>query len=60
MDQVLTMEENVRDFGLTYFGITNRRQDIVHIIGTEQSFSLPGTTCVYGSATQLHTASWGA
>ena len=40
--QVLTLEENVRDFGLTYFGMEDARQGIVHIIGPEQGFTLPG------------------
>jgi 3-isopropylmalate dehydratase len=40
--QVLALEENVRDFGLTYFGMDDARQGIVHIIGPEQGFTLPG------------------
>jgi homoaconitase/3-isopropylmalate dehydratase large subunit len=34
--QVVTLEENVKDFGLTYFGLADERQGIVHIIGPEQ------------------------
>jgi len=55
--QVLTLEENVRDFGLTYFGLDDSRQGIVHIIGPEQGFTLPGSTIVCGDS---HTATHGA
>jgi 3-isopropylmalate dehydratase len=70
LEQCLALEENVKEFGLTYFGMTDRRQGIVHIIGPEQgftvcivftpsicsdgSFQLPGTTCVCGDS---HTSS---
>uniref|UniRef100_A0A7S1BWX1 3-isopropylmalate dehydratase n=1 Tax=Corethron hystrix TaxID=216773 RepID=A0A7S1BWX1_9STRA len=55
--QVLQMEQNVRDFGVKYFGMADERQGIVHIIGPEQGFTLPGTTCVCGDS---HTATHGA
>ena len=55
--QVLALEENVNEFGLTYFGMNDKRQGIVHIIGPEQGFTLPGTTCVCGDS---HTATHGA
>lgn len=55
--QVLQMEENVKDFGITYFGMDDKRQGIVHIIGPEQGFTLPGTTVVCGDS---HTATHGA
>ena len=42
--QVLQLEQNVKDFGLKYFGMEDERQGIVHIIGPEQGFTLPGTT----------------
>jgi homoaconitase/3-isopropylmalate dehydratase large subunit len=32
----MALEENVKDFGLTYFGLDDARQGIVHIIGPEQ------------------------
>ncbi|KAF5369899.1 hypothetical protein D9758_001238 [Tetrapyrgos nigripes] len=48
--QCAALEENVKEFGLTYFGI-------VHIIGPEQGFTLPGTTCVCGDS---HTSTHGA
>jgi 3-isopropylmalate dehydratase len=44
--QVLKLAENVRNFGLEYFGMADKQQGIVHIIGQEQSLTLPGTTCV--------------
>jgi 3-isopropylmalate dehydratase len=55
--QVLTLEENVREFGVSYFGMEDKRQGIVHIIGPEQGFTLPGTTVVCGDS---HTATHGA
>ena len=44
--QVTTLEDNVKAFGLTYFGMNDKRQGIVHVIGPEQGFTLPGTTMV--------------
>ena len=55
--QVETLEQNVKDFGLTYFSMNDIRQGIVHIIGPEQGFTLPGTTIVCGDS---HTATHGA
>lgn len=55
--QVMALEENVQDFGLTYFGMGDKRQGIVHIIGPEQGFTLPGSTIVCGDS---HTATHGA
>lgn len=55
--QCQALEENVKEFGLTYFGMTDRRQGIVHIIGPEQGFTLPGITCVCGDS---HTSTHGA
>jgi 3-isopropylmalate dehydratase len=55
--QCLTLEQNVKDFGLTYFGLSDKRQGIVHIIGPEQGFTLPGTTVVCGDS---HTSTHGA
>jgi len=55
--QVLQLEKNVDLFGLKYFGMEDERQGIVHIIGPEQGFTLPGTTCVCGDS---HTATHGA
>ncbi|THH00396.1 hypothetical protein EW026_g2129 [Hermanssonia centrifuga] len=56
--QCQALEENVKEFGLTYFGMTDRRQGIVHIIGPEEGFTqLPGITCVCGDS---HTSTHGA
>lgn len=55
--QVNTLEQNVHEFGIEYFGMNDVRQGIVHIIGPEQGFTLPGTTIVCGDS---HTATHGA
>lgn len=55
--QVETMEENARAFGIEYYDAFDRRQGIVHVIGPEQGFTLPGTTIVCGDS---HTATHGA
>ena len=55
--QVETLEKNVAEFGVPYFDTTDIRQGIVHIIGPEQGFTLPGTTIVCGDS---HTATHGA
>ena len=47
----------MKEFGLTYFGLGDKRQGIVHIIGPEQGFTLPGTTVVCGDS---HTSTHGA
>ena len=51
------MESNVKEFDVTYYGMKDRRQGIVHIIGPEQGFTLTGTTVVCGDS---HTATHGA
>jgi 3-isopropylmalate/(R)-2-methylmalate dehydratase large subunit len=55
--QVETMARNARDFGIEYFDEHDRRQGIVHVIGPEQGFTLPGTTIVCGDS---HTSTHGA
>ncbi|CAZ82820.1 unnamed protein product [Tuber melanosporum] len=55
--QCLTLEDNVKAFGLTYFGLGDSRQGIVHIVGPEQGFTLPGSTVVCGDS---HTSTHGA
>lgn len=55
--QVQTLEQNVKDFGVTFFGMNSARQGIVHVIGPEQGFTLPGTTVVCGDS---HTSTHGA
>jgi len=56
-NQCETLEQNVQNFGLTYFGMNDARQGIVHVIGPEQGFTLPGSTVVCGDS---HTATHGA
>ncbi|HXD45679.1 MAG TPA: 3-isopropylmalate dehydratase large subunit [Pseudolabrys sp.] len=56
-EQIRVLAENAKDFGITYFNEFDRRQGIVHIIGPEQGFTLPGTTIVCGDS---HTATHGA
>jgi len=56
-NQVLALEKNVAEFGVQYFGLSDERQGIVHIIGPEQGFTLPGMTIVCGDS---HTATHGA
>ena len=55
--QVETLAENARDFGIEYYNELDKRQGIVHIIGPEQGFTLPGTTIVCGDS---HTSTHGA
>jgi len=55
--QVETLAENVRDFGIEYYSMDDIRQGIVHIIGPEQGFTLPGMTIVCGDS---HTSTHGA
>jgi 3-isopropylmalate/(R)-2-methylmalate dehydratase large subunit len=55
--QVETLAQNARDFGIEYYNELDRRQGIVHIIGPEQGFTLPGTTIVCGDS---HTSTHGA
>jgi len=55
--QIEYLAENARDFGLEYYNEHDVRQGIVHIIGPEQGFTLPGATIVCGDS---HTATHGA
>ncbi len=55
--QVETLEKNCADFGVPIFKMDDHRQGIVHIIGPEQGFTLPGMTIVCGDS---HTATHGA
>ncbi len=56
-EQIAVMAQNAKDFGIEYFNEFDKRQGIVHIIGPEQGFTLPGTTIVCGDS---HTATHGA
>ena len=55
--QIEQVAKNAADFGLEYYDGMDIRQGIVHIIGPEQGFTLPGTTVVCGDS---HTATHGA
>ena len=55
--QVETLASNAEEFGVTHFGMDDVRQGVVHIIGPEQGFTLPGATIVCGDS---HTSTHGA
>src|SRR5574342_827217 len=55
--QIQTLEDNCNEFGITLFGMNDVRQGIVHVIGPEQGFTLPGMTIVCGDS---HTSTHGA
>lgn len=55
--QVETLEQNAKDFGLTYFGMMHSNNGIIHVVGPEQGLSLPGMTIVCGDS---HTSTHGA
>ena len=55
--QVAALDQNAKDFGIHYYPVTDIRQGIVHIVGPEQGWTLPGMTVVCGDS---HTATHGA
>ena len=55
--QVEALDKNARDFGIHYYPMNDIRQGIVHIVGPEQGWTLPGMTVVCGDS---HTATHGA
>lgn len=55
--QLEALEANAPEFGIEYIGASDIKQGIVHVIGPEQGFTLPGTTLVCGDS---HTAAHGA
>ena len=55
--QVEALERNAKENGITYYGVDDVRQGIVHIIGPEQGWTQPGMTIVCGDS---HTATHGA
>lgn len=55
--QVDTLAQNARDFGLTHFGMFDRNNGVIHVVGPEQGLSLPGMTIVCGDS---HTSTHGA
>ncbi|KAA6225495.1 MULTISPECIES: 3-isopropylmalate dehydratase large subunit [unclassified Campylobacter] len=56
-EQITTLMQNTKDFGVKLFGMGDKNQGIVHIIGPQLGFTLPGTTLVCGDS---HTATHGA
>ncbi len=55
--QIETLRNNCKEFGVELFDLTDKRQGVVHIIGPEQGFTLPGMTIVCGDS---HTSTHGA
>ncbi|KRS17679.1 3-isopropylmalate dehydratase large subunit [Roseovarius indicus] len=55
--QVEALDKNAKDFGVNYYPVNDIRQGIVHIVGPEQGWTLPGMTVVCGDS---HTATHGA
>ncbi|SEW30214.1 3-isopropylmalate/(R)-2-methylmalate dehydratase large subunit [Aliiroseovarius sediminilitoris] len=55
--QVDALDKNAKDFGIHYYPVDDVRQGIVHIVGPEQGWTLPGMTVVCGDS---HTATHGA
>ncbi len=55
--QLAALERNVAEFDIPYIGAVDPKQGIVHVVGPEQGFTLPGTTLVCGDS---HTAAHGA
>ncbi len=55
--QVDTLAKNAREFGLTYYGLKNSKNGIVHVIGPENGYTQPGMTIVCGDS---HTSTHGA
>ena len=55
--QVAALDKNAKEFGIHYYPVTDVRQGIVHIVGPEQGWTLPGMTVVCGDS---HTATHGA
>ena len=55
--QVEALRQNTKDFGVPFFDMDDARQGILHVVGPEQGFTLPGMTIVCGDS---HTATHGA
>ncbi len=56
-NQVETLAQNAREFGLTHYGLGNEKNGIIHVIGPENGLTLPGMTIVCGDS---HTSTHGA
>ncbi|MDR0940285.1 MAG: 3-isopropylmalate dehydratase large subunit [Mediterranea sp.] len=55
--QVDTLTKNARDFRISYFGMMNPKNGIIHVVGPERALTLPGMTIVCGDS---HTSTHGA
>ena len=55
--QVDTLAKNAKDFGLSYYGMMDKRNGIIHVVGPERGLTLPGMTIVCGDS---HTSTHGA
>lgn len=55
--QVEALKRNAEDFGLTYYGMMDKNNGIIHVVGPEKGLSLPGMTIVCGDS---HTSTHGA
>ena len=55
--QVETLKANAEEFGLSYYGMMDRNNGIIHVVGPEKGLSLPGMTIVCGDS---HTSTHGA
>ena len=55
--QVSTLAENAKEFGLTHYGMMDKNNGIIHVVGPEKGLSLPGMTIVCGDS---HTSTHGA
>ena len=56
-NQVDTLEKNAHEFGLEYYGMMNKNNGIIHVVGPEKGLTLPGMTIVCGDS---HTSTHGA
>lgn len=56
-NQVETLSRNAADFGLNHFGMMNKKNGIIHVVGPERGLTLPGMTIVCGDS---HTSTHGA
>ena len=55
--QVDTLKANAEEFGLSYYGMMDENNGIIHVVGPEKGLSLPGMTIVCGDS---HTSTHGA
>jgi len=56
-NQVDTLASNAQEFGITYYGIGNNKNGIIHVVGPENGYTQPGMTIVCGDS---HTSTHGA